>query len=224
MYTNLVEGLLENYDKMPEIQQNTFQKRNVAFKLRISDILKGSFVKDEMSAGYVRLGSFNVSRVNVIANLVYKSEQQNSANAVVDDGTGRISLRVFENKNIFSKADIGDFVIVIGRVREFNDERYIIPEIVKKVNDFGWVNARKLELERIDFGNVKVENKENVAEAPAISEEIYLLIKSLDNGDGADFDEVIKNSKDKDAEQAINRLLENGDVFESKPGKLKVLE
>lgn len=207
---------------MPE---QIFQKRNVAVKARISDILNGRFVKDDVSAGYVVVGGTNVYRVNVVASLVYKSEQQNSSAAVIDDGTGKISLRVFENRDIFSNADIGDFVLVIGRVREFSSERYIMPEIVKKVADAEWVKLRKLELESFDFGDAKIKIEIPAAEAPqAVSEEVYSLIKSLDTGDGADFDSVIKNSKSNDAEQAIGRLLESGDVFEVKPGKLKVLE
>ena len=207
---------------MPE---QIFQKRNVAYKTRISDILSGRFVKDDASAGYIIIGIMNVYRVNVIANFVYKSEQVNSSSAVIDDGTGKISLRAFENKNIFSNADIGDFVLVIGRVREFGSERYIMPEIVKKITNIEWVNLRKLELESADFGDVKIKNEIPAAEAPQdIGKEIYSLIKSLDNGDGADFDIVIKNSKNNDAEQAIGRLLESGDIFEVKPGRLKVLE
>jgi len=207
---------------MPE---QIFQKRNVACKARISDILSGRFVKDDASAGYVIIGDLNVYRVNVIANFVYKSEQANSSSAVIDDGTGKISLRAFENKNIFSNADIGDFVLVIGRVREFGNERYIMPEIVKKLTDFEWASLRKLELKNINFETVKIKDETPAVESPqAASEEVYLLIKSLDNGDGADFDDVIKNSKNSDAEQAISRLLENGDVFEVKPGKLKILE
>ncbi len=225
MCTSLVGASLENYNKMPELQQSTFQKRNVAYKARIYDILNGSFIKDDSSAGYVRLGNLNVFRVNLIANFVYKSEQPNSANALIDDGTGRISLRAFENKNIFSKAEIGDFVMVIGRVREFGSERYIIPEIVKRLDDAAWANVRNSELK-----NIKFEEARPAIQVPAgealndMNEDVYSLIKSLDNGDGADFDAVVKNSKKENAEQAINKLLENGDIFEVKPGRLKVLE
>lgn len=221
-YTNRDGDLLVKYDKMSE---QIFQKRHIAYKVRISDILNGNFVKNDVSSSYIILGKYNVSRVNIIANFVYKSEQVNSANAIVDDGTGRISLRMFENKNIFSKIDVGDFVLVIGKVREFGNERYVIPEIVKKIGDIGWVNTRKLELKDINFENVKVKNKSVVAEASQIiSEEVYLLIKKLDDGDGVDFDVVVKNSKSGDVEQTIDRLLERGDIFEIRPGKLKVLE
>ena len=68
MYTSLVGDSLENYNKMPE---QIFQKRNVAYKARISDILSGRFVKDDVSAGYVIIGSLNVYRVNVVAIFVF---------------------------------------------------------------------------------------------------------------------------------------------------------
>ena len=52
----------------------------------------------------------------------------------------------------------------------------------------------------------------------------YSLIKKLDKGEGVTFEDVIKNSATSKAETIITKLLENGDVFEIKPGKLKVLE
>ena len=55
-------------------------------------------------------------------------------------------------------------------------------------------------------------------------QEIYLLIKKLDNGDGVLIDDVIRNSNNSNAEGIINKLLENGDIFEITRGKLKVLE
>lgn len=209
---------------MPE---QTFQKRQVAYKVRISDILDSNFAKDELSAGYVKLGDKNISRVNVLAAIVHKSESP-YANAVIDDGTGKISLRTFENIGIFSKVDVGDFVTVVGKIREYNNEKYIIPEILKKT-DVGWMNARKLELKNFRLDTDSKNNKMNDDKNPVknslgIDEEVYLLIKKLDNGDGADVDDIIKSANDTKAEVAINKLMESGDIFEIKPGRLKVLE
>lgn len=209
---------------MPELQNN-FQ-RQIAYKLRISDILNGAFIKDGSSAGYILLNDAKASRANIIATVVYKSESPNFANAVIDDGTGKISLRAFERLDFFSKVDVGDAVMVVGRIREFNNEKHIVPEILKKIDSFEWVGVRRAELK----GNVVFENKvpenSNPVEAPAdnVNSNIYSLIKSLDKGEGVPVEDVIKNSSDSKAEDAIQRLLENGDVFEIKPGRLKVLE
>ena len=58
----------------------------------------------------------------------------------------------------------------------------------------------------------------------SISEGIYSLIKELDNGDGVSFEDILGKFKGAEAEAIINTLLENGNIFEIRPGRLKVLE
>lgn len=208
---------------MPEIEQKSFQ-RQVAYKVRISDIIKSSLFKDVVSAGYIKLNNINVSRVNVIGTIVYLSEQGSSfKSALIDDGTGRISLRAFEESNIFSRIEIGDIVLMIGKLRQFNDEKYVMPEILKKLGGIEWLSLRKAELAKnhANIGDAKAAGQEASVK---IYEYIYSLVKSLDIGDGVSVEDVIRKSANSDAEKIINKLLENGDIFEIKPGKLKVLE
>ncbi len=213
---------------MPQQQQNTFQKRQVAYKVRIADIINSQFVKDDISAGYVKIGISNVARVNILATLVDKSEDASYASAVIDDGTGRIPLRSFDNMGLFLMLNVGDTILVIGRVREFNNERYMMPEILKKINDIGWVNVRSIELK--SKKRFMVDEAKNGADSaagqspPELDSNVYELIKKLDNGDGVPVEDVISKSNKPDAEQTLKMLLENGDIFEVRPGKLKVLE
>ena len=211
---------------MEEAQQTQIQKRQIAYKLTILDITNGEVIKEGISPGYLKLGNLIVSRVNIIATVVYKSEDAAAyVSALVDDGTGKIMLRSFENKTIFSKVDIGDIVLVIGRIREFNSERYVIAEILKKIDDPDWVSIRKLELKkRLGVYGKKEESKIQEDTSPKINEGICTLIKKFDSGEGAYIEDVIKNSGMADAEEIIKNLLEKGDIFELRPGKLKVLE
>ncbi|MBI2654688.1 hypothetical protein HYX02_07845 [Candidatus Woesearchaeota archaeon] len=209
---------------MPELEQKSFQKRNVAYKVRISDILNANFVKDGFSAGYIKLGENNVSRVNVIATMVFKSESPSLDNAVIDDGTGRISLRTYEQSNLFAKIDVGDFVLVIGRLREFNNEKYIVPEIMKKMMNVMWADVRRSETGNMEMGYKSAQYAVSAEDSPNVYEKVCSVIKKLDNGDGVFIEDIIKSLDYMDVEKIINRLLENGDVFELKPGKLKVLE
>lgn len=158
--------------------------------------------------------------------MVYKSEE-NYTSSIIDDGTGRILLRSFENTSLFSKVDVGDPVLVIGRIREFNNEKYIIPEILKKISNAAWINTRKLELSKSSIINENIEptgERQNEEISSNISEQIYLLIKDLDNGDGVAVEDILKNFDNHEAENIITKLLESGNLFEIKPGKLKVLE
>jgi len=214
---------------MPETEIR-FQKRQVAHKVGICDVLKGDFIKDELSAGYIKLNDSMVSRVNVIAVIVDKSEAAGNSSVIIDDGTGRILLKSFDGAGLFSGLDVGDVVLTVGRIREFNSERYIVPELLKKTGNTLWMAARKLELEKRGYlmeagkdANAADRNIDVSIDLPA-SDEIYSLIKDLDNGEGVSFDEIIGKFKGSEAENAINKLLENGNIFEIRPGRLKVLE
>ena len=52
---------------------------------------------------------------------------------------------------------------------------------------------------------------------------IYSLIPTLDKGDGVTIEELKKHIKREDCEKIIYRLIEEGEVFEIKPGKIKIL-
>lgn len=209
---------------MAELEQKNFQKRQLACKIRISDIINANFEKSELYAGYLKINNSNVSRVSVIGTVVYKSSQENNTSTIIDDGTGKILLRSFENSHLFANIDVGDIILTIGRIREFNNEKYIIPEILKKT-ELGWFNVRKMELKNIGVvvEDKEIEKNDNI-KPQNMNDEIYLLIKTMDNGDGASIEDVISRSKAKDSENIINKLLESGDVFEIRPGRLKVLE
>lgn len=126
---------------------------------------------------------------------------------------------------MFANIDIGDPLVVIGRIREFGGERYIMPEIVKKLQSSEWISIRKAELER---SGVASKPKASVAGAEnpdaGAGEGILSLIRELDDGNGAFIDKVIKMSNNTNADAVLNTLLENGDIFEVNPGKVKVLE
>ena len=46
----------------------------------------------------------------------------------------------------------------------------------------------------------------------------------MDNGDGADTEDIITSANMDNTEDIIKSLLEEGEIFEVRPGKLKVLE
>ena len=219
---------------MSELQNEQFQKRQVAYKVTVSSILDEPFAKDETSAGYIKISNLNVSRVNVMGILIEKNDSQNASFGAIDDGSGRINLRTFEPSNVFSRVNVGDSVLVVGKIREYDSEKYIIPEIVRKIEN-EWINLRRKEL---DFIPKQIETpRQELAKEPSPTvveviaenvqnprEKVYGLIKNLDKGDGSLIDDVIKESGNDNAEIIVKKLLESGDIFEVKPGKLKVLE
>ncbi len=199
------------------------QKRQVAYKVRIKDILDGEYVKEEgWMPNYVRLvDGAKVSRVNIIGTIVLKTDEQNYKSIIIDDASGKLPVRSFEEHELFNGVEIGDVVLIIGRPREFG-EKYIVPEIIKKINDQAWIEVRKVELKKPELKVNEEKIDEKAISNPA--DKIFSLIKEADKGNGVDIEDIIKRSNISDAEKIIRGLLEEGEVFELKPGRIKVLE
>ena len=64
-------------------------KRNIAFKLRIGDLLMGKPVNNGERFGFLELGDKKVVRINIAGNIVDKYESQGETkylNLTIDDG------------------------------------------------------------------------------------------------------------------------------------------
>ena len=213
---------------LPEAEQK-FQDRQIAYKVRIKDILNSEYIKTEgFAPNYLKVNGQEISRVNIIGVIVQKSEPDNQKNLIIDDGTGKITARTFENDFLIDSIDIGDIVLLVGKPREFSMERYLLVEIIKKVEP-EWAKVRKLELEKniehkeVDEKELKIED---VKEEKIIDEnqknKILRIIKESDKGEGVDIEDISSDVDNLDG--VIDTLLKKGDIFEVKPGKLKVLE
>jgi hypothetical protein len=192
------------------------------------------------------MGKHHVSRVNLMAAIVTKEGNT----IIIDDGTGSIDLKIFENPEKTDGISIGDIILIIGRPREYAGKRYVAPEIIRKITDKKWIEHRRKELEKEPIENIELPSKKNPPKQnheenneeetseyiPERLEEpdeepktnyaaiIIKTIKELDSGSGADIDKVIKMSKLDDAEKYIETLLNEGEIFELRAGKIKVLE
>lgn len=216
---------------MPE-QEPQFQRRQTAYKIRIKDILNSKYIKTEgFDPNYLEVDGQEISRINLIGVVVQKSEVNNYKILTIDDGTGRISARVFENNMLLDKIGVSDIVLIIGRPREFSSEKYVLIEAIKKI-DSAWAKVRKLELEKnIKEGDTKddnnlVSNNKPVEECVvdlSTNNRIIKLIKYLDKGEGVSIEDISSRNIG-DIDKIIDVLLKEGDIFEIKPGKLKVLE
>lgn len=233
---------------MPEVEDRGIQKRQVAFKVSINDVQEGDFIKqDGWEPNFVEINGNKVSRANLLGTVVMKSDENN---LMIDDGSGRMQLRVFEDNLLFKDVDVGDLVNTIGRIREFGMEKYLIPEIIKKITNSLWAEVRKRELKVSQNSTVSMNNnssgvvdkkiktnevKENetpVEEIAVDSDEgeddeydkVIKIIKEKDNGEGILVEEIFEETGISEQEEIINQLLMKGEIFEIKPGKYKVLE
>ncbi len=64
---------------------------------------------------------------------------------MLDDGTGKIISNVFEESPVIDKIIPGNVILCIGKVRTYNQEKYIAPEILKIISQI-WLKVRHLEI------------------------------------------------------------------------------
>lgn len=210
----------------------TMIERQTAYLTTIGTLLSGNFVKTEiqMQPHYVKTKEGKqLSRIHIIAVIVSLDNSMN-AEAVLDDGTGKITARSFENPQFFSSFYLGDIVRVIGKVRAFNEQFYLIPEIAKKITNRQFVTFHKLLLEHHEdifvpatelkeecIEQIPIDDIEEIPPSPL--DKVVAFIKMKDNGDGVLIEEILNITDEK----ILHTLLESGDLFEIKPGRVKVL-
>lgn len=202
-------------------------KRNIAFKLRIGEILLGKPIFDNDKFLYMELGEKNISRVNIIGNIVDKYDSEGDKKYMffkLDDGSGQISLKVFgDDVEKFTGVAQGQTVAVIGVVRNWNNETYVQPEIISE-KDPKYLLIRKLETEKTKNETAKpIEDKQEIV---AIKDKVLKEIKDAEELGGIDTDQIILKFTEASPElikQEIQKLLEEGIIFEPRPGRLRYL-
>jgi RPA family protein len=127
-------------------------KRLTAKKASIGEVVNGKFVKKsgfESSYILTNLGR-KLSRVRVLGLIVDKfiSPDERYATVTLDDSTETLRCKVFVNTKIYDGFGSGDMVDIFGKIREYNGEIYVMPEIIAKV-DANFEILRDLELEKI---------------------------------------------------------------------------
>ncbi len=229
-------------------------KRMTAKKVRISDLMNGDWVKKEgMEPSYIvtPLGE-KVSRARILATVVSKfiSEDENFASITLDDSTDTMRIKTFKTTKPIEPIEVGDLVDVIGKIREWDGEIYIVPEVIRKVNDPNLEILRRLEIlakikelrekkniieeakskftKQEEFktfleqrGIKEEEIKELTTEERDIKKEIIKLIE--ENPDGLTYSEILEKIKaeEEQIESIINELLAEGICYEPSPGKIK---
>ncbi|MBI2173467.1 MAG: hypothetical protein HYT73_04675 [Candidatus Aenigmarchaeota archaeon] len=128
------------------------RKRITSVKTRISSIGGGKFVAQEgFNPNYVLSDAGErLSRVRVLATVVDKfvAETGKFASVTLDDGTDTIRAKVFTTLSMLENISAGDTVDVVGRVKEYNEEVYLMPEILTKVSDPNFEILRELEIRK----------------------------------------------------------------------------
>ncbi|MEM2031567.1 MAG: OB-fold nucleic acid binding domain-containing protein, partial [Candidatus Pacearchaeota archaeon] len=163
----------------------------------------------------------------------------------IDDNTGTIRVKAFaDDVALLKDIQIGDTVLVVGLLRQFNNELYILPDLVK-VLDPKWLLARKLELmheygalyetmqklQKLEEQELQLEQErieeifEEGAGSKSLRDKLLDIIREAEAQQGISIEKIILMLKEdpEKINQEIRALLEEGSIFEPKPGFLRIL-
>ena len=201
-------------------------KRNIAYKFRIGDVLLGKPIFDGEKFSFLELGDKKIIRVNIIGNIIDKYESEGERKYIfftLDDGSGQIKIKCFGDEvNRFKNIFQGQTVLVVGVLRNFNNETYISPEIIRE-QDAKYLLIRKLETEKEKSKNAQPMERNQIV---AVRDKILDIIKDAEKDGGIETDKIIMNLRDISPSiinQEIKKLLEEGIIFEPQPGKIRWL-
>ncbi len=126
------------------------KKRLPAMKSRISEIVNGKYIKTEDSSYVLTKRAEKVSRIRILATIVdkYISNNKKLYSVTLDDGTDTIRAKIFDSL-LLEKINIGDIVDVIGKIRDYNEEVYLLIENIWKINDPNFEILRELEIKEL---------------------------------------------------------------------------
>ncbi len=228
-------------------------KRSTAYRIKLKNIVNSDYEKREgFNPSVIKYNNLEISRVNIIASVVgkYLTDDQNYCAITLDDGSETIRIKNFGAEvNIIKNVDIGDIVRVIGKIKEYNDEKYIVGELVKKINP-NWLIVNELQLtsnsennnskineSSNEINSIKIEENTDEEEIISISsseenssinikQEILNYIKNNDSGSGVMMDIVTSTIKEENEKikDALFELLKVGEIYEPKKGILKILD
>lgn len=133
---------------------------------------------------------------------------------VLDDGTETIRVKVWkEDVKLIERYSEGDIVDVFGKVREFGEEIYIVPEIVTRIDDPNWEILRELEIiyDKLERSKSKLTE---------ISEmDVLDAVERLDKGEGVHIKELMKefgNLSKENLQKVLRILMSRGEIYENK--------
>lgn len=212
------------------------KKREIAHKLRIGDILRGKPIISNESGqerlNFLELGNKRIVRVNIIGNVIDKfvsdsnelkeqlsEPRKRFAILTLDDASGQINTKTFgQDIALFDEVNQGHTIMLIGLLRSFNQEVYILPEIIKTI-DPRYLLIRKLELEKSLPQAIKKE------EILAVKDQIVDMIKKEEVNEGIDAERLVMEIKASPEliNQEIRKLLEEGIIYEPRPGRVRYL-
>src|SRR3989344_3003625 len=213
--------------------------RQVAHKVWLQQLWSSSFVDASADdAAFLLVGDAKISRVNVLASVVevYVNVEKKFSSLILDDGSSTMRGKVFgHDMRLFDVVKLGSLVNIIGRVRKFNDELFIAPDVVRVVDNPNWELLRRVELLSIMgkfdralplrdlYQEIKdpVVVEHPVVESLSVRQKVLSFIERVE--EAAIADAIKEADTEVEGHAVVKDLLKEGEIYQSRPGYVRVV-
>ncbi len=203
--------------------------RYVAYKIHPEELLE-----NEVVGKTITIENKRIHRVRVLGEV----KNVNISNIITFELDG-ILVKDFENKS--TDINDGDFLDVIGRVGEYEGQKYIALEIYKKRNENRekWKELRNIEIEKTRkyLKDEETPSYEGAMDAEKsieseVLEDLYgefdtkdLILDIIRENDEISYEELLEKLKidEDELDDLLSELKEDGEVYEPSPGNYRIL-
>ena len=137
--------------------------RAIARKLSIKTIVNAPYVSgnDIEHPNHLLINGEKVIRVNTLGKIKekYENPEASYSSLTIEDEGSELKVKFFDYVNL-SDFNEGDLVKVIGKIRQQNEQKYIIGEIIKKEsNEYKKIREKELFTTKTEFNEKKQEQQ-----------------------------------------------------------------
>lgn len=166
------------------------RSRLTARKIHIEDVIRGNYyTQDGFDPNYIITPyGLRVSRGRIVGTVVdtYINDDETYGALTLDDGTETIRAKFFQDLDMMENIQEGDIIEVIGKIKEYDDEVYIQPELLLPRNP-NYELLRALEYQEVrDTWRDHVETAKKYEDAGKSRDDIIQEMK----GDGLEEPEI----------------------------------
>lgn len=204
-------------------------KRPTAYIFWITDLLNAVPELTTEGAKAYKIRGKQARRVNIIAAVIdtYENEAKTYRSVTLDDGSGQIRVKAWNEDISKLSLNPGDIVLIVGFLHESLGEIFVRPEFSRKLNA-EWAVARKEYLASAygrPVADVLKVSEETINEPVEPTMEARAKLLSLMPDTPVSVEELIKKSGMARglAEKVIKELTNDGEIFSPKAGFVQAL-
>lgn len=199
-----------------------------ARRMYIADII----VSRRIESGNARFENFGEVKIfgTILSKKIYRTEGKVEYGVLLlDDGSGSaIQIKAWgKGTAVFSQFELGDLIDVVGKVKHGKNEDFLVPDIIKRLDDPNWGIVRELEIieDYLKRGKARTGSAvRSESQELGLKSEITGIIDKNGGSAGVDFTELIKcikHSNEEEIKKALNELLDQGTICETRPGRYR---